>query len=334
MKYVSIKSVLSDWLDMSGHEGERPSEPVVYKWANDVVRGTYVPQNYVQVIKKLCIENYQVGLPEDFDCLIQAAYRLKPDKKRNKRINIREFVMDTYGEGCELVISMNCPKCHESKCTCDQPEVIIDADELWRKAHPEYHYAHLDWMRSYGGFDHENRAMSSYHPEYRLLRPVSDTYFNSEHILKQSIHWSKELMNNCRHEFKIDGNVMHVNFEKGDVIISYRAHKKDAEGYLMIPDDPDLLEAITQHLEYRISYIEWKKKGEARYERAWRYAKAEYMRHKAIAKERLNTPNYNTWADFLDREYDVSCRAPKALTNSELHDRNAHYQTKTRLSNM
>jgi len=127
---------------------------------------------------------------------------------------------------------------------------------------------------------------------------------------------------------------MHVNFEKGDVIISYRAHKQDSDGYMMIPDDPDLLEAVSQHIEYRVSYRDWKREGKTVDEKAWRFAKAEYMRHFEIAKERLQIPDYNTWADFLDREYDVLCRPPKALSNGELRQRNAVYQTKTRLSNM
>lgn len=52
----------------------------------------------------------------------------------------------------------------------------------------------------------------------------------------------------------LDGNYLHTDFKKGNVLLVYRKIPKDKDGYPMIPDNPILFEALNFYIIYRLGF--------------------------------------------------------------------------------
>ena len=315
MKLIPVKSIISDYLDDTGYEGNVDMIKM-QKWGSKIIKKAQLAQSKKQKIVVLDVDEYKTSLPSDFYSLIQIAGKFQK-KRITERIRIKEYTQQMYGTDCDLVIKVNCPKCHEPKCACKQQPIVIDVDEFWEKRNPQFKYDHMNWMTSYGGIGMQGIPFSSYHPKFELLRPTFDEFFGAEEMIKGCVHGHEHLMNQCRHEFKIEDNIIRFSEKQGKVILSYSAIKTDEDGFMFVPDQENLIDAIVMKIEERITYRQWRLTGEQHFQRLYLNAKQESREYYNAAKEDLDTPSFNTWAHFLEKYYNNSNRSPSMLIKND-----------------
>lgn len=303
-EFVPIETVINDYIDLTDYKG-RLEKNVLLKWANDVVTKLQFEDNLVHKVAILPVENYQARVPADFAKITQIA--LRPERKEKvKRYEVVEWTQKALdGSGCEFKITMDCPRCKSTDCSCAAPEVVIDVDRMWEMNHPETKYGYMSHFVRTGGWVNEGgrHAASTYHPEFVILRAAQHNYFNADFYIKGCLNLNQKLMADMPYEFLFEPPFIRVNVEKGDLIFSYFAKRTDENGYLMIPNNPYVFEAITWSIEERMLYREFRKSGEAGYMQASQMAQQQKEIAMARAREQLLTPDFQSWWSFMEHMY-------------------------------
>lgn len=293
-KYVNIDSVIEEYLDLTDISSRVP-KTYIKKLANDVVKKLVFDKSYRHRIEILPVKDNKARLPESLVKIIQLAYRDETPRKI-----IREEIIEWTSryDDCELTISLDCPHCHGTNCSCERPGFIVDVDELWNRSHPELQYGHLGWYYRHGGFSHTNNSpLSFYHPEFSLLKPASSDFFNADYHIKGCLNLDSRLMSNCVKEYRIDPPVIRTNFEEGEILISYLEARVDDEGYRLIPDIPDLFDAIKWYIEAHMLYRDYRRSRQR--QDLILFQNAERLKDQAFARTRGKLDEYEV-TDLLD----------------------------------
>lgn len=296
-KFTSIKSVIQEYIDLVDPK-DNADKNLLKKWANDIIDKLITDQQYEHKVVQLCLDNHSVELPEDFGLIVQVAFR-GGEPKKCKRTEIVEWTQKTF-DGCELNITLDCPKCHKTECTCETPEVVLDVDEMWRKSHPEFGYGHNKFMRTWGSFDNTNLPPSMYHPDFKIIKYARHDYFNADYHLESCLKINQALCAHCPIEYNVHDCFIRVNRQEGDILLAYLAIPTDDEGYRKVPDIPDVFEAVRWYLVEMMSWRTYYKTRVPSYRMDAIDAKAYKEQAMGRARELLQTPDFGEWKSWLD----------------------------------
>lgn len=318
--YVSISNAIQDFVQDSGLEHEEIKPHLLTKWATDCVRWMISDEQLTHRIIILQVENSRAELPIDFGILAQAA--AKPDmykpcdcnedpdccdefgkpkhrrRSKSRREDIVQWVQGTLEKDCELEINLVCPKCHQSGCDCETPHVQVDVDRTWEMAHPEIYYRHFTTI---GRFGYGAGEWSSYYtPDFKLMRYASNDFFNIKNILGDCPNVDCQ---GCTNEFYINMPYIEVDFERGEILLSYLGKLLDENGDYMIPDHPDVHAAITAHLTHKWYWRKYLKDRDPLSRAIAQEAKIEREQSISYARSYLETPSFLDFKNWIENSY-------------------------------
>lgn len=296
LPHVSIKNVVLDWVQDNELQHEEINEPVLIKWAVDCMGWVKTPNQLKHRIVVLPVVNSRAELPDDLELITQAAANVEKDKPVTRREQIVQWVQGTLEKDCDLEINLICPTCKKTSCGCKGAAIEVDVDRIWEMAHPEIYYSHFTRVGRFGYGPGQNGVSSYYTPEFELMRYSTKDYFKLQHLVTECPNVSCDT---CNHEFIIDPPYIEVDFEEGEVLLSYLGKVLDEDGEIMIPDHPDVHEAIGHHLDYKYYRIK-AKKGDQNAARI--SAEAKMMREESLAMARssLEMPSYDEFKSFIE----------------------------------
>lgn len=327
--HVSISNAVNDWIQDSGLDHGAVDEVLLKKWATDVLRWISSNQNLKHRVALLQVENYKAKLPDDFKLLAQAA--ANPDYSapcdctatptpsccgnssqpgpasgppRSRREDLVQWVQGSLEKECELEINLICPACHETKCTCGSPVVEVDVDRIWEQSHPEIYYRHFDKIGRFGNgpgpWSNGDTKYSYYSPKFKLMKWAGNDFFQLTHFLTKCPNVDCK---GCSNEFQLDLPYIEVDFEKGELLISYLGIYLDENGEMMIPDHPDVFEAIFWHLEHKYLWREYRKTKEPILRQDSQIAKQEREQAIGMANGALDIPEFAEFKNWLDNQH-------------------------------
>lgn len=285
--YIPLESILSDWLDETGHDGFFNTD-IILKNAQDQINKLVRGDQAKQYITLLNIENHTALLPKNFKSVIQAAYNIFPNNPC-KRSEVVEMTKKLHGaEGCKIVARIECPKCHQEKCGCDLPFIEIEPDYLWMQSHPEYMIKHTKYMYSYTNMNsYPHRKFSNYHPQFQLMGVSSGNFHNLQYHISDCLNLNVD----TDISYDIDLPNIVANFKEGQVLLSYFGFRIDETGGLMIPNVPEAIESIVNYIEYREAYRVYRKSREPRDRIFYQESKQEYWASHKRAVSILEMPS-------------------------------------------
>lgn len=320
--YVSIDNAIQDWTQDTGMGHEEIPHNIIKKWATDCIRWINSEEQLRHRIGILQIKNSRAELPGDFKMLTQAAAKprssdpcncdktVDPDccnkvetyqgsrTPKTRREDIVQWVQGTYEKDCNLEINLVCPTCHKTSCDCDTPLIEVDVDRVWEMAHPEIYYQS---MTKIGRFGYGPGPWSSYYsPEFKLMRYASNDMFNLQHFLTNCPNVD---CSSCVHEFMLDLPFIEVDFQEGEVLISYLGKVLDENGDYMIPDHPDVFDAIFWHLEHKWFYREYRKTGDQTHFQKSNFAQSQRETAIGRANAALVLPDFAQLKNWLENSY-------------------------------
>lgn len=301
--FVSIETVLQEYLDITGEESLDSSyfggvqEDLILKWANDAVERVYNDTQYVHRIALLQVNNFKAELPSGFKYIAQAAYRELAEEPclREEIVQWTQKTLDS--SGCSLKIDLECPKCHKESCGCNS-FVEVNANRLYQDSRPELYTQYMGHFYGHGGLNRRGYK-SNYHPDFYLMRKTSTTYFNVPYHIGSCINLNID----CRVEYDIDYPYIIVNFEKGEILLSYVSEKTDENGYRMVPNLPNVFEAVSTYVDERMAYRKWRREGGNSLRTDWRELKQ--LREMTIARARsqLSIPAQDEFKQYMDNHW-------------------------------
>jgi hypothetical protein len=295
--YISIQTIITDYIDQTGHEGEL--DPLlIYKFANDAIDRICTDEQMNQKVALLLVENYRATLPDDFRAVIQAAYRVDSPKPCTRE-EISEMTQKVLGTECDLKISLNCPRCKETDCSCSTPIAEVDVNRIWETAHPEVYTRHMKHFYSYGNLTERKGPCSDLHTDFRLMTTSHSSFFNAPYHIPGCANINLD----CEIEYSINRPNIVVNFLKGEILLSYMGILIDEDGYRLIPNEPTVFTAIIQWIEERMAFREYRKTKTQNDRIYWQQMFE--LKEKMIARARgyIQTPDFDSFWKFVKQHW-------------------------------
>lgn len=342
-RFVSIKNAVLEFIQDSGFQHDEIDQATLIRWASDVVRAVTFDQQLFHRVTVLRVENGKAELPEDFEMLTQAASRvfhqgpcdcdLRPDdecctprghsRERHypptRRPQVVQWVQAAFEDECEIEINLKCPRCHKTACDCESPAVEVDVDRIWELSHPEYYYQHFNKVRWMG----EGRGYTSfYSPKFKLMRYAQDNLFNADFLIGECVNLMCE---ECPHSFMIQGNFLEVDFEKGEVLLSYLGKALDDDGDIMIPDHEAVFRAITHGLTHKYfhrKYLQGDDRARARSFDSLQLSQSAVR----DAYEALNVPEFLEFQSWMENNWYRRLQKTKIRPGERSGDEYAAYR--------
>lgn len=295
-KWVSPASVVSDWEEDTGIKSLiEPSK--IKKWVNDRIRKLITYEQFTPSISLIDIKDGMGKLPEDLHLIIQAAYGFVENKKCLKDQVVQWTA--NHPNGCKLKIELDCPKCHKSDCDCSEPYARFDVNVLDLQAHPEWEEKWRANFYSYGKVG--GQYCSGFNPNFFLMKPTTNHFFNANHHIKSCIN----LKTDSRVEYKLDNPNIEVNIDKCKVLLAYMAYRMDGNGFMLVPDLPEVWDTLKYHIDSKLAYIKWTREGKQDHERLYFNLSKLDKESGNEAKIKLNRPDIqkfkSIWQNFYGK---------------------------------
>lgn len=259
VQYIPLRSIISDWLDLTGHDGFFNTD-LVYKDAQDEINSLVRGEQAKQFITLLTVDNNKTQMPANFKSIGQVAYNIFPEKPV-LRSEVSEYTQKVFdGSGCELKVTKECPKCHKERCGCNTNVIEIDTDRMWRTNNPQHYASHLMHYKGYVNMtEYPGDKMCQYHPQFKLMGPASNSFGNLQYHISECINLNLD----TDISYTIDLPYLVTNFNKGQVLLSYYGYRVDEKGGMLVPNLPEAIKSITLYIESRSAFRDYRKSRSA-----------------------------------------------------------------------
>lgn len=311
----SIRTILEDYADYSGEELQL-QESVILKIAEDKAYGLITDEQLDQKVALIDIKDYIGKLPKGLKYIVQAGYVLENECPYTRE-QLIETTKQIYGTDCKMRINFECPVCHLDKCDCSSDIVVVEADQMWKDAHPEHNTAHAKHFSGYGRLNQTGNMYG--YPKFQLMRRASGNFFNTPYHIPKCINidFDSDI------EYNVDPPNIVTNFKKGIVLISYFGYRTDDQGYLMIPDHPQVYDSIFYAIEEKMAWKAFRKTGEAKWNNLNQIARQRKHTATRAAVNALGSPDPDAFYQFLENHW------TKFIPYWEHRERLGNYQPDT-----
>ena len=291
LEFISIKTVLEDYVDYSGEELQIP-ESVILKTANDTLQKILTGENLDMRVAKIDIKNYQAILPKGFKSVVQCLYRDATPKKV-RREEVIEWSQNLYNnDGCKLKINLECPTCHEETCDCNSDVVVVNVDRLWQDSHPEY-YASKKYLHSYGRIGEPNPNPCY---DFKIMRRKQGNFFATQYHVPGCVNLSFDDPNRAEYDISLPKII--TSIKEGEILLSYMSVALDDNGYHLIPNHPRIMEALFYAIEERVMWKNYRKSGDNKYRDLFLLAEKKKNETISLSRSAIQVPSYDAWMEF------------------------------------
>jgi hypothetical protein len=310
LEYISIKTVLEDYIDYSGEQLQIP-ESIVLKTANDTLQKILTGENLDLRIAKLEIKDYQAILPKGFKSVVQCLYRdFTPHRLR--REEVVEWSQNLYnGDGCKLKINLECPNCHQDSCDCNSDVVVVNVDRMWQDSHPEY-YASKRYLHNYGKVG-DPRHNACY--DFKIMRRRQNNFGMIKYHIPNCINLHFDDPNHAEYEISLPKIV--TSIKEGEILLSYLSTVLDDEGYFMIPNHSRIMEALFYAIEERMLWKDLRKTGDPKFRELFLIAEKKKNDSIALARAAIQVPSYDQWMEFARNHW--TKYIPETIDRNEIN---------------
>lgn len=281
--FKSIKAVIPDYKENSVHDFSMSK--AIKKWANEEVKVIYTSEQMHKYVIMLDVKNSEAYLPVNYKSIIQAGYGMEKSKYHNRQ-GVLRYVSQEKITGCKITVNVDCPQCNKKNCNCTTPILIYEVDEYDLMKHPEWMAQTQEGFYSWGKVG--GVPVHRHSPDFTLMRPAVNN-FSDRRELKYCHYINTGTEVEYWTETDYDGGEKLVlsNIDDCKVLLSYHGYLMDKEGYLMVPDIPEVWETLTYTIDMKKAYKKWMGDYNDKAEGAFMRLKALKQESEMMAKVKL-----------------------------------------------
>lgn len=302
LRYVGIDAAVEEYISMTGIRGSARDRQMYKKAAEDIVRELNFKEHMTHKIKLFEVEDNCIELPDNFAILVQALYRRECDNVLST-IHVKEWMTHMYDcKGCEFKIRKECPTKGERE---DVNTIEIEATPQMLNAHPQFGAGGDNtFLKDYGGASNKQFKPPLPLQEFNLLRPAQHNFFNADWHIRGCLNLDQRLRaDETVPEYRIDFPFMYVNFDRGQILLSYLEYKTDEDGYRLIPDLPDVFEAIRWGIRQHDAYKDFLKTQNQVWLRDSENAASKKLLAMRRARSTLKMMDFDKWWSVMENQY-------------------------------
>lgn len=296
MELISIRTFFSEYIDRTDVQPEELAENIILNFAITAAQKMQTQKQCEHIVKLVRVSNYNAELPSNMFKIMEVAYTSDALWKE-RYYHLDEVVKYTNHrfEECDISLSIDCPDCNKEE---GRDYVRIEVDDNWRKANSDRKYWNIPYYRGTYGIN-KPLPTSVYHPEFMLAHPAQHRFFGANYHVNGCVNLDKVLLANSPIEYKVENKRLRINMEEGTVLIAYLGIPLDDEGFPLIPNDPDVFEAIFWDVESKMLYRN-KRKMEGNLQLSFT-AKELAEVHLTRAKNKLSALSFEEWRAMIKK---------------------------------
>lgn len=293
MELTSVSTFIPSYMKRTGIRQEDLDDDILLEFAVEAGQKLQSDNSCEHVVCLLPAKNYNAPKPPGFKKIVEIAF--KNENFRHNRLMYHDEVISWTDEnffGCQVKVSVECPKCHEhtDDCMCKSDSVVIRVDDQWLKNNSERHYWNNPRYVGAYGLNKEGGLGCFYHPEFSLMRPAQNKFFGADYHVKGCMNLDRRLKAQAPIEYKLENKNIRINAESGIILLAYLSIPMDENGLALVQDDVDVFNAIFWDVEAKMLYrIKNKSKDNYRYSQDAE-KKAEFYLSRAKEKVDAMTP--------------------------------------------
>ncbi len=299
IRYIEPDAVVGEWLTDREYTG-RIKEDLLRRWVSKA--GEMIVRTECEVFRLaiLTVVNNTADLPK----YLQSIYLvggIQGSPYKIGRMEMTKWVYDKLGTDCEIEVKMNCPECHETNCNHSSEVIELDMDQMHLEQHPHLKQLNMWPFLGYAANDIEGYAGLGMFPQFHIMVPrMSDSaWWNSEYNLGVCNALGPVTRN--AHSYHLENGKFITTMKEGHAIISYKAQKRTSEGYLMIPDNTVVVEAIGAYLDMKVSSRAARFGGNQTDSNLYLNDERRWASLRADAINELEMPSAITWEGLIKR---------------------------------
>lgn len=285
LRYISVYSIIDKLYRDLGVDSLEEAE--IIEWTGEVMDKIEVVEFSVLSTAFIEVRNYKCEVPKGFKQVFQVVRR-----NAGKPENIKEIC------GC---LGLNTPvqeieeqdenKPFERLNPCGEP-ILLDCNGTPLEQYEfAYYRPFFDYVYWY--FD-----LPKYRKEWTLVKLAQHSFFNTviNNPEVEDLYKNQNL-----DEYNIVNDMMHFSFKDGYIAMSYYKNIFDKDGYPLIPDDPDIKDAIAHYCTYKLMKRRWYQ-GRDGYQDKWQSAENDYnwsIKKANVKAKTLNAEQLNQLTNYM-----------------------------------
>lgn len=297
--FIGIDALVNEFLTDFDFQG-KVEEDMLRRWVSRRAEMMIDTEQLTFSLALLDVKDFQATLPAGF----HAAYLVAGTDDQTKCWNREQLVgltQDILGTDCDLDISINCPKCKHEKCVCGTKVLDINVDEVYLRERPYLWEMTNSKYIGYTSVNTDGFPCTNFSRDFKIMKPRSSNValWNSEYFLGVC----SAVGNIECYSYEIEPPYFITNLKEGQVYMAYLKYNKDEEGYYLIPNFPEVVEAINAYLNERMLHRAWNHDGNQTDRLRWLDAKRESDLLLGQVKVKLEQPDPDKWKQILDRQW-------------------------------
>lgn len=254
MEMISVDAIVDLWRSDRDYEGYI-DEGTIKGWAIRAMKQFWDSPIWTHGVALIDIDNYSGNLPEGFQ-MAGIVAKKRDYKQRCTRDQVASWAAKVWGSDCELEVKINCPECGSDSCSHQSAIATIDVDRFWEQANPQVDAGHMNSFIGYTKNPTEGSVVTKENlPIFEIIRPAQQELWN----MQKYVAFCPPITADIEYNYKIDEPIVDVNFEKGQILMSYFAEKTDDLGYPLIPNHTQALGAIIAFIDWQMMLREFNK---------------------------------------------------------------------------
>lgn len=310
---ISSKSIISEYIADTDTD-ESINTAYYQRIISDAISQLCYHEQMEHKVALLEVENHHATLPDNFEYAIQIAYRGIEDCKYTTRMEIAQWV--SHKGDCDIEVNVKCDKCsHAMKdCKCETAPLIIDTTDLFRQSPPPYLLANRPGSHVIGGggltpFSGNGFPSTLYH-EFKLIKPAQHSFHNADYHVGGCLNLDKKLHAYTQVEYtlsKESPRSISINRESGQILIAYFAAPVDCDGFRLIPNRTEYIEAMKWAIEEKFWYKIFRRSKSKDDGAMYRNAQENKKKYFGMCRDIENIPDANQfrtfWRNNMDKNY-------------------------------
>lgn len=302
MKWTTAESLAGEWASDMGFSGKQ-NEELFYRWIHNATEQIVGTELLVFNLAFLDVKNGTAELPENLHTIYLVACTDNPARYWN-RGGMKKWVDKSFGKDCQLEVKLKCGRCQEEHCKCSTAVLEFEIDQIYREENPWIWHNNFSHFVGYNAPTMDGFPVSNLDAAFHLMKPKTsnDVFWNSEYYLGIC----SKLGDVCRYTYSIEDKFI-TDLNEGQVLISYTGRKMDSQGYYMIPDQAEVVEAIESYITERLTHRKWMM-GDGNQTDRLRWIDAGKKRDELMARatSALEVPDAAVWERLVDRHVKIN----------------------------
>jgi len=303
---ISAKAIIAEYIEDADLQ-EAIDESLFIRWITDYDNMTGIAEELSHHICHLYVDGYKTEMPDNFKKAQQVVARTKKDFSYSRKEVVNSWLTHTQDPNCKIESELVCNKCALNDpdckiCRCEIPIYEVPIDRIWEIGNPQHYLS--GWERS-GVIGKGKGIKRDQTTEWTPLRSAMDDFYKEKYFLNDCLNFNSGACGN--NSFSLEPPYINVDFEEGEIILSYLGTTLDEDGDIMVVDDAHYLEGLIHHLDYKWWNREAKRhafSGRTNMRLFKQYAnQAKQERELSISRYKARTvvPDYKEWNTFVKK---------------------------------